>query len=83
VALFAVYGKKLAGRWRAIYIVAAIFALFLNVFVGVVQSFDKFSYLRQFAPTGSEPAFAVTQALVLVLFVIAGIATVRRYRPVD
>jgi hypothetical protein len=83
VALFAVYGKKLADRWRAIYVVAAIFALYLNVFVAVVQSFDKFPYLKQFAPTGSEPAFAVTQALVLVLFVIVGIATVRRYRPVD
>lgn len=83
VALFAVYGRKLAGHWRATYVVAAVFALYLNVFVAVVQSFDKFAYLKQFAPTGAGPAFAVTQALVLALFIIAGIATVRRYRPVD
>lgn len=83
VALVAVYGKKLAGRWRAVYVGTAIFALYLNVFVGVVQSFQKFAYLNRFAPAGSEPPFAVVQLLVLVLFIIAGIAAVRRYRPVD
>jgi len=81
VALYAIYGQKLAGRWRAVYVGAAIFALYLNVFVGVVQSFQKFAYLNKFAPTGSEPTFAVTQLLVLILFVIAGVAVVRRYRP--
>jgi hypothetical protein len=81
VALYAIYGKKLAGRWRVIYVGTAIFALYINVFVGVVQSFQKFAYLNKFAPTGSEPTFAVTQLLVLILFVIAGIAVVRRYHP--
>ena len=46
-----------------------------------MQSFQKFAYLNKFAPTGSEPPFAVTQLLVLILFVIAGVAVVRRYRP--
>jgi hypothetical protein len=64
-----------------VYVGTAIFALYLNVFVGVVQSFQKFAYLNKFAPTGSEPTFAVTQLLVLILFVIAGVAVVRRYRP--
>ena len=59
----------------------AIFALYLNVFVGVVQSFQKFAYLNRFAPTGSEPPFAGVQLLVLILFIIAGIAVARRYRP--
>lgn len=83
VALFAIYGKNLAGPWRGVYVASAIFALYLNFFVAIVQSFDKFAYLKQFAPTGSEPPFAVTQGIVLVLFIILGIATVRRYRPVD
>ena len=83
VALFAIYIKKLAGRWRGIYVASAVFALWLNFFVAIVQSFGKFAYLNKFAPTGSEPPFAVTQGLLLVLFIILGIAAVRRYRPVD
>ena len=83
VAVFAIYGKKLAGPWRGIYVASAVFALWLKFFVGIVQSFGKFAYLNKFAPTGSEPPFAVTQGLLLVLFIILGIAAVRRYRPVD
>lgn len=83
VALFALYGKKLAGRWRATYVATAVAALWLNVFVAVVQSFNKFAYLNKFAPTGAEPPFAVTQGIVLILFIIVGVAAVRRYRPVD
>jgi hypothetical protein len=83
VALVAVYGKKLAGPWRTIYVGTAVFALYLNCFVAVVQSFDKFPYLKMLAPKGSEPAFAVSQGIVLILIIILGIAAVRRYRPVD
>jgi hypothetical protein len=83
VAVFAIYGKKLAGPWRGIYVASAVFALWLNFFVGIVQSFGKFAYLNKFAPTGSEPPFAVAQGIILVLFVILGVAAVRRYRPVD
>ena len=83
VALFAIYGKKLAGRWRATYVVTAVAALWLNFFVAIAQSFNKFAFLNKFAPTGSEPPFAITQGIVLILFIILGIAAVRRYRPVD
>jgi hypothetical protein len=83
VALFALYSKKLAGRWRAVYVASAVTALWLNFFVAIVQSFNKFAYLNKFAPTGSEPPFAVTQGIVLILFIIMGVAAVRRYRPVD
>jgi hypothetical protein len=81
VALYAIYVKQLAGRWRVAYVGAAIFALYLNVFVGVVQSFQTFAYLNRFAPTGSEPPFAVVQLLVLILFIVAGITVARRYHP--
>lgn len=83
VALFALYERKLIGPWRAIYVAAAVAALWLNFFVSIVQSFAKFAYLNKLAPTGSEPPFAVTQGIILVLFVIVGIAAVRRYHPVD
>ena len=81
VALFAVYGRKLSGVWRSVYVGSAILALYLNVFVGVVQSFQKFAYLHNFAPNGSEPAFVVTQIVVLILFVLLGVVAVRRYHP--
>ena len=45
----------------------ALFALYLNVFVGVVQAFQKVSFLHPLAPNGSEPPFAIAQALVLLL----------------
>src|SRR4029077_15961457 len=49
VALFALYSKKLAGRWRAIYVASAVAALWLNFFVAIVQSFNKFAFLNKFA----------------------------------
>ena len=81
VALFAYYGRHLMGPWRAVYVVCAVIALWLNVFVGIVQSFGKFAYLHNLAPNGSEPPFAVAQGLILILFVVAGFLAVRRYHP--
>jgi hypothetical protein len=81
VAVLALYGLRLAGIWRAAYIVSAIMALYLNVFVGVVQSFQKVAFLKPLAPTQSEPPFAIAQGVVLIIFVIFGSFAVRRYRP--
>ena len=82
IALFAYYSRHLMGPWSAVYVVCAVTARWLNVFVGIVQSFGKFAYLHNFAPNGSEPAFVVTQAAVLILFVLLGIVAVRRYHPI-
>ena len=41
VAILALYALHLAGAWRWIYVVSAVLALYLNVFVGVVQAFQK------------------------------------------
>ena len=81
VALFALYGRKLAGPWRVVYVVSAVCALYLNVFVAVVQSFAKVTYLNKLAPTGSEPPFLVAQVVVLILFVVIGFLATRRYHP--
>ena len=82
IACIALYGMKLSGAWRAIYLITAIASLYLNVFVLVIQSFLKIGPLHALAPSvpPSEPPFAVTQGVVLVLFVIAIIAAVRRFR---
>ena len=75
------YVYKLAGRWRAIYVSTAIVSLYLNVFVLVVQMFQKIPALNQFAPKGNEPPFAITQGIVLVLFALGGWQAVKRFRP--
>ena len=61
----------------------ALIALYLNVFVLVIQSFLKIGPLHALAPSvpPSEPPFAVVQGIVLVFFVVAIIGAVRRFRP--
>jgi len=79
--LIALYGYRLAGRWRAIYVSTAVFALYLNTFVGVVQAFQKIPALNVLAPKGNEPPFAIAQGLVLVVFVALGWMAVKRFHP--
>jgi len=81
LAIAALYFYHLAGSWRLIYVVTAIISLYLNVFVGVVQAFQKVPFLHPFAPTGKEPPFAVAQFLVLASFVALGIRAARRFHP--
>jgi hypothetical protein len=81
VAIFAFYVRHLAGPWRWIYVAGAVLALYLNVFVGVVQAFQKAAFLKALAPTQSEPPFIIAQLVVFVLFVVLGIAAVRAFHP--
>jgi hypothetical protein len=81
VALAAIYLYRLAGAWRWIYVSSALFALYLNVFVGVVQAFLKWAPLNRLAPTQTEAPFLIAQAIVAVLFVWIGVVAVRRFHP--
>ena len=80
VATFARYGRQLAGRWRAVYVVLAVLALYFNVFVGVVQAFLRIPVLHTMAPTQSEPPFVLTQLSVFIVFVALSIAAALRFR---
>ena len=80
-AVLALYVFHLAGAWRWIYVVTAVASLYLNVFVGVVQSFQKLSFLQPLAPTQSEPPFVIAQLVVLVAFIALGALAVIRFRP--
>jgi len=82
VTILALYVYRLAGLWRGIYVAGTVLALYLNVFVGVVQAFQKLPFLHPFAPTGSEPPFAVTQLLVLGMFIALGSVAAKRFHPV-
>jgi hypothetical protein len=81
LAILARYGRKLAGAWRWIYVVTAMIALYLNVFVLIVQLFQKVPALKALAPTQFEPPFQITQLVSLVLFIVLTILAVRRFRP--
>jgi len=80
-AVVALNVYRLAGFWRVVYIVCAAMALYLNVFVGVIQAFLKLSFLHSLAPTQSEPPFLVAQILVLAIFVVLGFLSVKRFHP--
>lgn len=81
IALLALYAFRLAGHWRWIYVVTAMSALYLNVFVLVVQAFQKLEGLQPLAPTQSEPPFVAAQGAVLVAFIVLGVLATMRYRP--
>jgi hypothetical protein len=81
VTLLALYGFHLARGWRWIYVIVALFALYLNCFVLVVQSFQKIAVLNALAPTQAELPFVLTQGLLLLLFIGFGSLAVRRFHP--
>jgi hypothetical protein len=81
LAVAALYGFRLAGAWRWIYVGSAVAALYLNVFVAVAQSFQKLPPLHALAPTGSEPPFLVSQLVVLAAFVALGVVAAMRFHP--
>jgi hypothetical protein len=55
-------------------------ALYLNVFVLIVQSFMKVPALRALAPTQTEPPFKLTQLVVLAIFVVVTVVASTRFR---
>lgn len=79
--LVALYAFHLAGRWRWVYVVGALVALYLNTFVGVVQTFLKIAPITALAPTQSEPPFLIAQLLLLAIFVGLGVLAVRSFHP--
>jgi hypothetical protein len=80
-SIFALYGRHLKSAWRSIYVVGALLALYLNIFVAIIQSFLKIPTLKALAPTQKEPPFQITQLLVLVLFVLLITFAIRRFHP--
>ncbi|MGH9635847.1 MAG: hypothetical protein ACRD72_13530 [Candidatus Angelobacter sp.] len=80
IAVPARYSFRMAGKWRAIYVVTAVIALYFNCFVLIAQSFMKVPALHALAPKGNEPPFAIAQGILLVLFIVAGTLAVRKFR---
>ncbi len=83
IAIPARYAFDMKGHWRWIYIVSAGVALYLNAFVGVVQSFLKIPFLHTLAPEGTEPPFAVAQLGLLAIFGVLIVLAAKRFRPTN
>ena len=81
LATITFYRYRLAGASRGIYVLTALIALYLNVFVLVVQAFLKVPALRALAPTQSEPPFLIAQGVVLAGFVAIIIGAFRSFHP--
>lgn len=81
IAYLARYTRNMAGGWRVAYVISAALALYLNVFVLVVQSFEKVPALKVIEPTQKEAPFAIAQSAVLIMFVGLTILAVKRFRP--
>jgi hypothetical protein len=90
IGLFALYAKHLYGRWRWIYAIATVISLYLNVFVLLVQSFQKLKIVNPagtitstagppFAPP-TDFHFAVAQGVALVILVMLGIVSAIKFR---
>ena len=80
IAIVARYRRHLAGGWRRGYVISAVAALYLNVFVGIVQAFLEVPALKAAAPTQSEAPFVMTQLAALLVFMAVGAVSVIRFR---
>jgi hypothetical protein len=85
--LFALYAKHLYGKWRWIYTISFVFSLYLNIFVLIVQTFQKVKLVNPAAPMLGPPfapptdfQFAVAQGAALVLCIMLGIIVTLKFR---
>src|SRR5215472_10148375 len=81
ITIFARYSKHLTGAWRWVYVIGAVICLYFNLFVLVVQLFEKVPALQAIAPTETESPFKLVQLTVIVLTILLGIIAVVRFRP--
>jgi hypothetical protein len=79
-AILGRYAFHLSGAWRRVYVITAVIALYLNVFVLIAQAFMKVPALKAMAPTQSEPPFLVAQLVCMAIFVALGIGAAKKFQ---
>ena len=79
LAIAAYYFYRLRGSWRWIYVIGALIALYLNVFVTIFQAFLKLPFLQRLAPTQSEPPFLAAQLIALAAFIWLGYLALKSF----
>jgi hypothetical protein len=78
--IYARYLQHLEGGWRRVYVIGAVFALYLNFVVLIVQSFQKVAPLHALAPKQNEPPFLAAQVVSMVAFIVLGTLAVKKFR---
>ena len=81
LTIFARFPKRLAGPWRWIYVIGAVICLYFNLFVAVVQAFEKIPALHAMAPMQTEPLFKLTQLIVVLVSALLAIVAAIRFHP--
>jgi len=81
LAIPARYVFHLNGAWRWVYVIGSTLALYFNVFVLVVQSFEKVPALKALAPTQKELPFVAAQTIVLLIFGTLTVLSAVRFHP--
>lgn len=80
VAIWARYWFLMEGAWRWVYVVGVGVALYLNVFVAIVQAFRKIPALYVMAPTQTEPPFVIAQLVNAGIFVVLTVLAGKKFR---
>src|SRR5271169_242562 len=80
IAILARYVFHMERGWRGTYVVCAVLALYLNVFVLVAQAFMKVPAPNVLAPTQKEPPFLVAQLVVMAIFIVLGVLAAKKFR---
>lgn len=74
------YKGGLKGSWRGTYVVNAVLVLYVNVFILILQAFQKVPALNALAPTQTEAPFQIAQLAALVLIIALGIVSFKNFR---
>lgn len=64
--------------WPVAFIVGVVVSEYLLCFVALAQAFGKIPALYRLVPTVKEPLFGVAQVIVLVIFIILAVLSIRR-----
>ena len=80
LGLFLLYATPLNGLWRWTYALSIIAGLYLNVFMGIAQAFERIEVLHRYAPKGTEPPLIASQVIVLLAFLLVGFIAASRFR---
>lgn len=80
IAIYSRYVRRLSGPWRWTYVVNAQIALYFNVFILIVQAFEKTPALKALAPTQTEPPFVIAESIALLFFMVVSTLAVIKFR---
>jgi hypothetical protein len=80
IAIVALYGFRLRGHWRPIYVISAMIPFYFNLVVLLAIMFARVSVLQMLASATRGVAFSIAQVLLLILSIGVIAIAVKRFR---